>query len=57
MKELLKRIIFEQQENCKHLMQDAIPRHIEEEWAYHHGNPYYNRCKTMWKVGVAAATA
>ena len=32
MKELLKQIIFEQQENCKHLMQDAIPRHIEEEW-------------------------
>ena len=32
MKELLKRIIFEQQENCRHLMQDAIPRHIEEEW-------------------------
>jgi hypothetical protein len=24
MKELLKRIIFEQQENCRHLMQDAI---------------------------------
>ena len=32
MKELLKQIIFEQQENCRHLMQDAIPRHIEEEW-------------------------
>lgn len=32
MKELLKRIIFEQQENCRHLMQDAIPRYIEEEW-------------------------
>lgn len=32
MKELLKQIIFEQQENCKHLMQDAIPRHIEDEW-------------------------
>ncbi len=32
MKELLKQIIFEQQDNCKHLMQDAIPRHIEEEW-------------------------
>lgn len=32
MKELLKQIIFEQQENSKHLMQGAIPRHIEEEW-------------------------
>ncbi len=32
MKELLKRIIFEQQENCKRLTEDAIPRHIEEEW-------------------------
>ena len=32
MKELLKQIIFEQQDNCRHLMQDAIPRHIEEEW-------------------------
>ena len=32
MKELLKQIIFEQQENCKHLMQDAIPRCIDEEW-------------------------
>ena len=32
MKELLKQIIFEQQENCRHLMQDAIPRRIEEEW-------------------------
>ena len=32
MKELLKQIIFEQQDNCRHLMQDTIPRHIEEEW-------------------------
>lgn len=32
MKELLKRIIFEQQENCKRLVQDSIPRHIDEEW-------------------------
>ena len=32
MKELLKQIIFEQQDNCRHLMQDSIPRHIEEEW-------------------------
>ncbi len=32
MKELLKQIIFEQQDNCKRLMQDAIPRHIDEEW-------------------------
>ncbi len=32
MKELLKRIIFEQQENCKRLTEGAIPRHIEEEW-------------------------
>ena len=32
MKELLKQIIFEQQENCKHLLQDAIPRCIDEEW-------------------------
>lgn len=31
MKELLKRIIFEQQENCKHLTLGTIPRHIEEE--------------------------
>ena len=31
MKELLKRIIFEQQDNCRHRMQNAIPRHIEEE--------------------------
>lgn len=32
MKELLKRIIFEQQENCKNLTEGAIPRHLEEEW-------------------------
>ncbi len=32
MKELLKRIIFEQQENCKRLVQDSIPRHIDDEW-------------------------
>lgn len=32
MKELLKQIIFEQQDNCKRLMQDAIPRYIDEEW-------------------------
>lgn len=56
MKELLKRIIFEQQENCRHLMQDAIPRHIEEEWLTT-SEILIIRCKTMWKVGVAAATA
>ncbi|MGM9694277.1 MAG: ATP-binding protein [Alloprevotella sp.] len=32
MKELLKKIIFEQQEACKHFVENTIPRHIEEEW-------------------------
>ena len=32
MKELLKRIIFEQQENCKRLTEGTIPRRLEEEW-------------------------
>lgn len=32
MKEILKRIIFEQQENSKRLVQNAIPRHLEDEW-------------------------
>ena len=32
MKELLKQIIFEQQEYCKNIAQDTVPREIEEEW-------------------------
>lgn len=32
MKELLKQIIFEQQEYCKNIAQDTVPRTIEEEW-------------------------
>lgn len=32
MKELLKQIIFEQQEYCKNIAQDTVPRDIEEEW-------------------------
>lgn len=32
MKEILKRIIFEQQENSKRLVRNAIPRHLEDEW-------------------------
>lgn len=32
MKDLLKKIIFEQQDACKHLMQNTIQRHIEDEW-------------------------
>lgn len=32
MKDLLKRIIFEQQDACRRLRQNTIPRHIEEEW-------------------------
>ena len=32
MKELLKKIIFEQQEYCKNIAQDTVPRTIEEEW-------------------------
>lgn len=32
MKELLKKIIFEQQEYCKNIVQDTVPRDIEEEW-------------------------
>ena len=32
MKELLKKIIFEQQEYCKNIAQDTIPRAIEDEW-------------------------
>ena len=32
MKELLKKIIFEQQEYCKDVMQETVPRDIEEEW-------------------------
>lgn len=32
MKELLKKIIFEQQEYCKYVTQETVPRCIEEEW-------------------------
>lgn len=32
MKELLKKIIFEQQEFCKNILRDSIPREIEDEW-------------------------
>ena len=32
MKEVLKQIIFEQQEYCKNIAQDTVPRDIEEEW-------------------------
>lgn len=32
MKELLKKIIFEQQEFCKNVIQDTVPRQIEDEW-------------------------
>jgi uncharacterized protein len=32
MKELLKKIIFEQQEYSKNIAQDTVPRDIEEEW-------------------------
>ena len=32
MKELLKQVIFEQQEYCKNIVQDTVPRDIEEEW-------------------------
>lgn len=32
MKGLLKQIIFEQQEYCKNIAQDTVPRDIEEEW-------------------------
>lgn len=32
MKELLKQIIFEQQEYCKKIAQDTVPRDIEKEW-------------------------
>ncbi|MGE9979306.1 ATP-binding protein [Prevotella sp. SGI.167] len=32
MKELLKQLIFEQQEYCKNIVQDTVPRDIEEEW-------------------------
>ena len=32
MKELLKKIIFEQQEYCKNIAQETVPRGIEEEW-------------------------
>jgi len=32
MKELLKQIIFEQQEYCKNIAQDTVPRDIEEEY-------------------------
>lgn len=32
MKELLKQLIFEQQEYCKNIAQDTVPRTIEEEW-------------------------
>ena len=32
MKELLKKIIFEQQEYCKNITQDTVPREFEEEW-------------------------
>ena len=32
MKELLKKIIFEQQEYCKDIVQDTVPRTIEDEW-------------------------
>lgn len=32
MKELLTQIIFEQQEYCKNIAQDTVPRDIEEEW-------------------------
>jgi len=32
MKELLKKIIFEQQDFCQNIIQDTVPRHIENEW-------------------------
>lgn len=32
MKELLKKIIFEQQEYCKNITQGTVPREFEEEW-------------------------
>lgn len=32
MKELLKKIIFEQQEYSKNIAQDTVPRTVEEEW-------------------------
>ena len=32
MKELLKKIIFEQQEYCKNITQGTVPRELEEEW-------------------------
>lgn len=32
MKELLKRIIFEQQDFCRNIVKDTIPRNIEDEW-------------------------
>lgn len=32
MKDLLKTIIFEQQEYCKNMVEGSIPRHIEDEW-------------------------
>lgn len=32
MKELLKKIIFEQQEFCRNIVKDTVPRDIEDEW-------------------------
>lgn len=32
MKELLKKIIFEQQKFCKNIVKDTVPRDIEDEW-------------------------
>lgn len=32
MKELLKKIIFEQQDYCRNIVKDTIPRNIENEW-------------------------
>lgn len=59
MKELLKQIIFEQQEYCKNIAQDTVPRDIEEEWLITTEILIITgiRYKTLWKVCFAPANA
>ncbi len=57
MKELLKQIIFEQQEYCKNIAQDTVPRDYRGRVAYHNGDTNYYWYKTLWKVCFASANA